>query len=371
MLTGVSSYRVIRTSFFERYTRLLMETSPEFPIPFLKIYSLGNVYISDRAGRFIWKIDPTHKATIIAGTGVPTYGNSLKTNIKAVDADLGSPEGLIVDQDNNILFADGLNRVILKIDGKGQLTRIAGNGERGFGGDSGPATEAMFSLPTDVRLDPKGNLYITDVLNHRIRMVNRHGVISTVAGRGVAGYSGDGGPAVDARLNTPWGVLLDQKDNLFIADSENHVIRKVSPDGIITTIAGSGRRGFSEDGAPALVARFDTPQSLAMDAEGRLYIGDEHNNAIRVLELDGTIRTLVGSRGAGYAGDGGPASEAQIWDPENLWIRKDGSMLITARDNARVRSISPEGIINTWAGRGPSMEHSFSFTPPLPREPCN
>ena len=135
------------------------------------------------------------------------------------------------------------------------------------------------------------------------------GIITTVAGTGVPGYSGDGGPAVDAQLNTPYGILFDRDDNLLIADSENHVIRRVGSDGIIRTIAGSGQRGYDGDGGPALSAKFDSPQSLAIDSQGRIYVNDEHNNAIRVLEPDGTVRTLVGTRGPGFSGDGGPAHD--------------------------------------------------------------
>jgi hypothetical protein len=180
-----------------------------------------------------------------------------------------------------------------------------------------------------------------------------------VAGTGVSAYSGDGGPAVNARLNTPYGIFLDKDDNLLIADSNNDVIRKVGSNGIIHTIAGSGQEGYEGDGGPALAAKLNTPQSLAVDAAGRIYIGDEHNDAIRILDLDGTIRTLIGSKGPGFSGDGGPASAAQIADPENLWVRKDGSILISVRDNARLRIVSQEGIINTFAGRGPTSRHDY------------
>ena len=211
-------------------------------------------------------------------------------------------------------------------------------------------------------IDSKGNVYIADVMNHRIRKVDGEGVITTVAGTGVIGYSGDEGPAVDAQLNTPWGILIDADDHLLIADSENHVIRKVDNDGIIRTIAGSGQRGFDGDGGAALSAKFDAPQALALDSQGRLYIGDEHNNAIRVIELDGSVRTLVGTRGPGFSGDGGPAQLAQIADPENILIRRDGSILITVRDNSRVRLVSPDGMISTFAGKGPTSKHDY-FAP--------
>lgn len=324
---------------------------------------LGNLYVSDRDARFVWKIEPTGRATVIAGTGKTTNSKGLpELRIRARDVDFASPEGLLVDKDGNILLADSLNHAILRIDADGYLTYFAGNGQRGFNGDGIQATEASLALPYDVRLDSKGNVYIADVMNHRIRRVDANGVISTVAGTGVAGYSGDGGLAVNAQLNTPYGIFLDRNDNLLIADSDNQVIRKVTSDGIIRTFAGSGQRGYEGDGGPALTAKFDSPQALAIDSQDRVYVGDEHNNAIRVIEVDGMVRTLVGTRGPGFSGDGGPASQAQIADPENLWVRKDGSILITVRDNARLRIVSPDGIINTFAGKGPTDKHTY-FAP--------
>lgn len=325
--------------------------------------SAGNIYVSDRANRLVWKIEPSGQATAFAGTGRVTGADGLpRSRVVALDVDLALPEGLVVDKNENILLVDSLNHAILKIDRDGYLTHVAGNGRDGFNGDGIKATDATLGLPYDVRLDSKGNVYVADVSNHRIRKIDSNGMISTVAGTGSPGYSGDGGPAINAQLNMPYGILLDNQDNLLIADSDNHVIRKVSQDGIIRTIAGSGQRGFEGDGGPALAAKFDSPQALALDSTGRLYIGDEHNNAIRVIELDGTIRTLVGTKGPGFSGDGGPAISAQIADPENIWVRKDGSVLITARDNSRLRIVSPNGIINTFAGKGPTNRHTY-FAP--------
>ena len=323
----------------------------------------ANIYVSDRESRLIWKIEPSGRATVIAGTGKTTSPDGLPRNpVPARDVDFISIEGIVFDVYGNLLLADSLNHAILKIDSHGYLTYFAGNGERGFSGDAGPATQAQLHSPYDVRIDSKGNVYIADVGNHRIRMVDRHGVISTVAGTGVAGYSGDGGPAVNAQLNMPYGILLDNEDNLLIADSDNNVIRKVGHDKIIRTVAGTGERGYAGDGGPARAAKFDSPQALAIDKDGRVYINDEHNNAIRIIDPDDTVRTLVGTKGPGFSGDGGPAIAAQIADPENIWVRKDGTILISARDNARVRIVSADGIINTFAGKGPTNKHDY-FAP--------
>ncbi len=280
----------------------------------------------------------------------------------ARDVDFASPEGLAVDKNGNLLIADSLNHAIFKIDSDGYLTYFAGNGKRSFSGDGGKATEASLAFPYDVRVDSKGNVYIADVVNQRIRKVDINGVISTVAGTGVAGYSGDGGLAVNAQLNMPYGILLDKNDNLLIADSDNNVVRKVGSDGIIRTIAGTAQRGYEGDGGPALAAKFDSPQAMAVNSSGRLYVGDEHNNAIRFIEPDGIIQTLIGTKGPGYSGDDGPASSAQIADPENLWLRKNGSLLISVRDNSRLRIVSPDGIIKSIAGKGPTSKHIY-FAP--------
>ena len=320
----------------------------------------GNVILSDRQGKFVWKIEKSGRAVVIAGTGRPAGARGLPDDpALATQVDLATPEGLVVDHDGNILLADSYYNAILRIDKGGYLTRFAGTGERGRGAEGVKAVESSFASPCDVRLDSKGNVFVADVGNNRIRKITRDGLVTTVAGSGVPGYRGDGGPALSAQLNSPFGIVLDKDDNLLIADSYNDVIRKVGSDGIIHTIAGNGQEGYEGDRGPARSAKFNTPQSLAVDAEGRIYISDEHNDAIRVVELDGTIRSLIGSKGPGYSGDDGPASQAQIAAPENLWVRKDGSILISVRDNARLRIVSPEGIISTLAGKGPTSMHEY------------
>jgi sugar lactone lactonase YvrE len=322
--------------------------------------SEGNIILSDREGKFVWKIEKSGRAVVIAGTGKSTGARGLpEGRVPALDVDLAMPEGLVVDHDGSILLADSYNHAILRIDKDGYLSRFAGTGERGRGGEGVKALESSFAFPCDIRLDSKGNIFVADLENHRIRKITRDGLVTTVAGSGVPGYSGDGGPALNAQLNSPWGILLDKDDNLLIADTNNDAIRKVGSDGIIQTIAGNGQEGYEGDGGPARSAKLNAPQSLAVDTQGRLYIGDEHNDAIRVVELDGTIRSFIGSKGPGYSGDGGPASQAQIADPENLWVRKDGSILISVRDNARLRIVSPEGIITTLAGKGPTSMHDY------------
>lgn len=292
----------------------------------------GRVFVSDR-GHAVWRIDLDGTATLVAGTG--RLGRP-RPGAPGRDSDLGTPEGLCVDAEGGVLFADSLNHMVLRVAPDGRLERIAGTGRAGFAGDGGPAADAQLSRPYDVRLDSRGNLFVADFGNHRIRRVSRDGSIASVAGTGKPGYSGDGGPATAARLNGPYAIWLDADDRLLIADSGNHVIRRVGRDGRIETIAGSGRRGFAGDGGPALAARFDSPQCLAEDAAGRLYVCDEHNRAIRRIGADGTVETVAG----------------RLEDPEAVLPRPDGSLLICDGDAHLVRRVDAEGRLATFAGSG-------------------
>ena len=313
--------------------------------------SSGTVYITDRGrgtrGRFVWRVEPDGTAHVIAGTG--RRGGS-PAGVPALESSLGSPEGVAVDEGGLVYVVDSANHVVLRIEHDGGMTRIAGTGERGFGGDGGPATDASLAMPYDLRFDSRGNLYIADFGNHRIRRVTPDGMIETAAGTGEAGYSGDGAPATAARLNGPYGAFVDAADRLLIADSFNHVIRRVDEDGVITTIAGAGAAGYAGDGGPALQALFDTPQSLAVDGDGRIYVGDEHNHAIRVVGTDGVISAFIGNGLPGFAAEGVTANQAQLNDPENLLLLGDGSMLITDGDNGRVLRVKPDGAVQPFAG---------------------
>jgi sugar lactone lactonase YvrE len=311
----------------------------------------GNVYISDRGrgstGGVVWKIDLEGAAHAVAGTGLrglPYEGD------QAVGSNLGMPQGMFVDGSDRLYFADSKHYAVFRIDREGRLSWIAGSGRRGFKGDGGLAIEAEMNTPHDIQIDSWGNLYVADVNNHRIRKITPDGFIRTVAGTGEPGYSGDGGPAEAAQLNTPYGVFIDRDGRLLIADSSNHVVRRVDARGVITTIAGVGQAGYAGDGGPAQHAMFDSPQSLTMDATGRLYVGDEHNHVIRLIETDGLISTLAGSGEAGFAKDGQSAARASLNDPENVLVRDDASVLITDGDNARVLLVKVDGSVWSFAG---------------------
>ena len=319
----------------------------------------GDPYFSDRGpprggypgGGVIWRIDDRGRAHIVAGSG---RLGSAEPGARASGSHLGAPEGMAFDAKGRLHFVDTREERVFRIEPDGTLTVVAGTGERGYEGDGGPAPLARLANPTDVTIDPDGNIYIADVFNQVVRRVGTDGVIETVAGTGTAGFSGDGGPARKAMLHDPWGLAVHPSSgHLLIGDGMNNRIREVDRDGIISTIVGSGERGYSGDGGPALEARLDSPQSFAFDCEGRLYFGDEHNHVIRMVELDGTIRTVVGTGYPGRAPVGAIGTDAPLNDPETLHVSCDGTLYITDGANARVVQVTPEGVVQRFAGREP------------------
>jgi hypothetical protein len=237
----------------------------------------------------------------------------------------------------------------------GTIVTVAGTGTAGFSGDGGPATQAQLNHPQDVALDAQGNLFIAELDNYRVRKVSRDGIITTVAGTGEPGFSGDGGPAAQARLQ-PAYLVFDGAGNLFISDwsGDQPRIRKISREGIITTVAGGGkpadRRG---DGGPAVQARLSGAIQLAVDAAGNLFIADRADNRVRRVSPDGIITTVAGGgKLAGGKGDGGPATAAQLGTPTGLAVDTAGNLFIVEQNSYRVRKVSPEGIITTVAGMG-------------------
>ena len=225
---------------------------------------------------------------------------------------------------------------------------MAGNGTQGFSGDDGPATSAQLNAPSGVAVDPAGNLYIADYGDNRIRKVS-NGVITTVAGNGTSGNIGDNGPATGAQLNYPTGVAVDSAGNLYIADQYNHRIRKVS-NGVITTVAGSGTAGFSGDNGPATSAQLYYPAGVAVDAAGNLYIADTWNSRVRKVS-NGVITTVAGSGTEGFSGDNGPNTSAQLAGPGGVAADSAGNLYIADTSNYRIRKVS-NGVITTAAGGG-------------------
>jgi DNA-binding beta-propeller fold protein YncE len=237
------------------------------------------------------------------------------------------------------------------------ITTAVGTGKRGFGGDGGPAERALLNGPFDVDFDPAGNLYFSDTFNHRIRRVEaRTGVIATIAGSGEAGYSGNGGPAPQARLNEPYGIAIDQAGNAYVADRHNHCVRRIDgASGVITTLAGNGSPGFSGDAGAAPQAGMVEPNGLALDpAQRRLFIADVADHRVRVVDLvAGTISTFAGTGEAQHSGDGGPASRAGVFGARAVKVAADGTVYIIERQGSTLRAVDPgTGVINTVAGTG-------------------
>ena len=286
-------------------------------------------------------------------TTVAGGGSSLGDGGAATAAQLNNPRGIAVDWAGNLYIADTWNDRIRKVDTAGLITTVAGSGTNGFSGDGGAATSARLNYPYGVTPDGAGNLYIADSRNHRIRKVDTAGNISTVAGTGTAGFSGDGDEATAAQLNLPGSVVLDRLGNLYIADRLNHRIRKVDTAGVISTVAGSSTTGaFGGDGGAATAARLYDSSGVALDRSGNLYIADRDNRRIRKVDTAGVITTVAGIGTGGSLGDGGAATAARLNSPIDVAVDWAGNLFIADDDSHRIRKVDTAGVITTVAGDG-------------------
>lgn len=346
----------------------------------------GNVYISDSKNSRIRKISPAGVITTFAGTGAFGPGGD---GGPAVSARLSAPRGLAVDRTGNLFIADAGNNAIRMVTPAGIITTIAGTSAQlnnpvavavdgsgnvliadqhnnrirmvtaggvietlagtvsGFGGDGGPAAASRLSGPTGVTVDSAGNVWIADTGNNRIRVVAPDHIISTAAGTGTGGFTGDGGPAVSAQLATPIDVSADAAGNVFIADQGNYRIRRVDPARVIDSMA-----GMSDDGGRAMAAQLFFPNSIAADAAGNVYIADTDIHRIRKITPDGTDMIVAGNGTGGFSGDGGSAASAQLHYPAGVTVDSTGNLFIADTANQRIRKVTPGGIITTVAGTG-------------------
>ncbi|HTB32153.1 MAG TPA: T9SS type A sorting domain-containing protein [Bacteroidia bacterium] len=306
----------------------------------------GNLYIADESSNTIRKISTAGIITTIAGIGL-TAGVSGDGG-PATAAELDSPQGVRVDSHGNVYIADWANGKVRKVNTLGIISTFAGS-TPGFGGDGGPATAANLAATSDVAIDSLGNVYIADEGNKRVRVVNSSGIISTFAGIGVQSYSGDGGPATAAEIGQITGLITDANNNLYIADQTNNRIRMVNTSGIITTIAGNGVASYSGDGGQATAAELNFPGTVAIDNSGNLYIGDENNQRTRMINTSGIISTLAGNGIQSYSGDGGPATAAELNTPYGVSADNNGKVFIADLLNNRVRYVTvpiTTGILN-------------------------
>lgn len=260
------------------------------------------------------------------------------------------PAAIAFDAAGDLFFTDSARHQVYEVTLAGVLRVIAGTGTQGFGGDGGLASSALLNEPQGIVVAADGTLYLADTGNQRVRVV-RSGVISTLAGDGVAGFAGDGAAAGSARLNRPMGLALMTDGTLLIADSGNHRVRAVRS-GAISTLAGSGTQGFAGDGGRAVAARLDTPEAVGVAGDGRVLIADTHNGRLRAVNTDGTLATLAGSGTAGFAGDGGPAIKASMSLPSGVAVDASGTVYFTDSGNHRVRATDPGGVMRTLGGAG-------------------
>lgn len=285
----------------------------------------------------------------VAGTGI---AGRTGDGGPAVAAEIGHPRGIAVAADGGYAFAEPFNATIRRIAADGTVTSVAGTGVAGYAGDGGPASTAELNLPHGVALTTSGGLLIADTLNQRIRLVSPDGSISTVVGNGSAGFAGDGGPASAAQVDTPRGIAALADGGFLIADTGNQRIRRVFADGTITTVAGSGVRGFSGDGGLATAAGLANPFGVTPVRDGGLLVADTGNDRVRRVAPDGTITTVAGSDTRGFGGDDGPATAAALNQPHAVAVLPDGGFLVADTVNNRVRRVWPDGRITTVAGTG-------------------
>ncbi len=315
--------------------------------------SKGNLYGVDCQDAVVFRISTSNRFSVVAGTG--TQGFSGDGGL-ATKAQFACPAGLAVAESGDLFVSDHGNNRIRKIDHTGTVREFAGSGpippllsnEGAFAGDGGPASHALFRAPVNLVLDAQGDLYVSDRDNGAVRKISPAGIVTTLAGTGERGFAGDGRLATLAQLDQPYGIAFDRAENIYIADSANNRVRRVDRNGVITTVAGTGSHGYAGDGGPATRALLSDPDGLAVDSLGNLYVAQPDESVVRRIDPRGMITTVAGTGQFGDTGDGGPATMATLNHPYALLFDRSGNLYIGDHDNGRVRKIDKMGNISTF-----------------------
>jgi trimeric autotransporter adhesin len=356
LVTGVSKSQIIYTIAGKNTTGYsgdgFAATAAELNHPIkMALDGYGNLFITDEYNHVVRKINISGIITTIAGNGFgsgTTTGGYSGDGGPATLAELNVPIGISISRTGDIYIAEQSNHIIRKINPLGIITTVAGNGFPGYSGDGGQATAAQLTLPSGVAVDSVGNLFVAEYGNHIIRKIFASGIISTVAGTGIAGYTGDNIAATNSRLHSPFGVALDNSGNIFIADEDNNRVRKINTLGIITTVAGNGMIGTSGDGGLATAAKVQHPVDISIDRFGNFYLAEQGQNVVREVDTSGIISSVAGNGNSGYSGDGGPATAAMIKDALGIVVNGFGNLFIADYLNNVIRKVTfrPEEVNN-------------------------
>jgi sugar lactone lactonase YvrE len=311
----------------------------------------GSLFIADTVNQRIRKVGPDGTITTAAGMAASSeFQSPDREGVAAARAHLYNPEALAVDAAGNLLIADTLDRIVRRVTPAGGITTVAGKPTSAtgvhisFSGDGGPATRAELSFPTGLAVNRAGELFIADTENHRVRRVGADGTMTTIAGTGAPGFAGDGGVATGAQLNEPRGLAVDQQGDLFVADAANHRVRRIEPDGTITTVVGTGAPGFSGDEGAATQAQLNHPIGVAVDSQGSLFIVDQLNGRIRRVSPGGLITTVFGETGSG-------GSTALPYHPAGVAIDRSGDLLVADPFNHRIWRVAGMAAPGLLAGQ--------------------